>query len=93
MLTVKVAAAGDVPAMLTDEVDRLTVGGYCPPAGPVLTAAVNETLPTNPCWGVIVMVDMFPLIAPAAIVTAVPVTVMNGLLELTTCTDDDVTGP
>jgi hypothetical protein len=36
-----------------------------------VTAAVNTTLPVNPPDGVTVMVDVFPVVAPAMTVTAV----------------------
>jgi hypothetical protein len=67
----------DVPAfalvMLTGDVaPKLTVGGLIAPEGLLVT------LPVNPAPGVTVIVDAFPVVAPAATDTALPVTVKDG---------------
>ena len=92
MFTVSIAVAADVPVMVADEGTKLTVGGYCPPEGPEVTDAVSATVPMKPCAGVMVIVDVFPLVAPGDTARAVPATVRNGLLDVTTCTEDEVTG-
>jgi hypothetical protein len=51
---------------------------------PRLSLLSNATLPMKPWAGVMVIVDVFPLVAPAVTVTLVPATERNGLLELTT---------
>ena len=73
----------DVPAfalvMLTGDVaPKLTVGGLIAPEGLLVTCAVKTTLPVNPAPGVTVIVDAFPVVAPAATDTALPVTVKDG---------------
>jgi hypothetical protein len=85
VITVRVAVAADAPVICTVEFEpKLNVGGACAPVGPEVTAAVNATLPTKPWAGVMVIVEVFPLVAPAATATAVPTRERNGLLELTT---------
>ena len=45
---------------------------------------MSATLPVKPPEGVTVMVEAFPVVAPAAIVTAVPVTMKLGLTAVVT---------
>jgi hypothetical protein len=76
---VRVAVPAAVPVMLTGLVEpKLRVGGSCAPLGPEVTAAVSATLPVKPPDGVTVMMDVFPVVAPAVTVTAVPVIVKPG---------------
>ena len=63
-------------AMLTGPVDpKLNAGAATALAGLDVTTAVRLTLPAKPPIGVSVIVDVFPVVAPGATVTAVPVTV------------------
>ena len=71
--TVRVAVPEAVPVIETGVVaPKLRVGALTAPAGEVVTAAVRATLPVNPPLGVTVRVEVFPVVAPAATVTAVP---------------------
>ena len=71
MVSVAVAAVAEV--MLTGEVEpKLKVGGEVAPLGLDVRAAVNATLPVKPAAGVIVTIEVFPVVAPAAMVTAAP---------------------
>jgi hypothetical protein len=75
---VSVAVAGPVPVILTGLVEpKVKVGGYCAPAGLDVRAAVITTLPVKPPAGVTVIVTVFPVDAPRATVTVVPVPVME----------------
>jgi hypothetical protein len=49
-----------------------------------VTAAVSATLPVKPPEGVMVIAEAFPVVAPAATVTDVPVTVKLGLTAVVT---------
>jgi hypothetical protein len=85
--TVRVAVPAVVPLMLTGVVDpKLKVGGYWAPTGLDVRAAVNVTLPVNPPLGVMVMVDVFPVVAPGATVIAVPLSVKLGFTAVVTVT-------
>jgi hypothetical protein len=73
VVIVSVAVPAVAPVMFTGVVDpKLNVGGSVPPPGPDVTAAVSATLPVNPPAGVTLIVEVFPLVAPGATVTAVP---------------------
>ena len=68
----RVAVPAAVPEMFTGLVEpKLKVGGSTAPLGLEVTAAVSATLPVKPPDGVTVMVDVFPVVAPAVTVTAV----------------------
>ena len=70
MVMVRVAVPAAVPVILTGLVEpKLSVGGYCAPLGLEVTAAVSATLPVKPPAGVIVIVDVLPVVAPGATVT------------------------
>ncbi len=74
VVMVSVAVTAVVPVMLTGEVvPKLRVGAEAAPLGLDVTAAVSVTLPVKPAAGVTVTVDVFPVVAPAAMVTAAPV--------------------
>jgi hypothetical protein len=76
MVSVAVPAA---PVILTGVVvPKLRVGGATAPVGLDVTAAVSATLPVNPPAGVKVIVEVFPVVAPGATVTAAPLTVKLG---------------
>jgi hypothetical protein len=72
MVSVAVTAVG--PVIVTGLVEpKMKVGESCPPLGPDVTAAVSDTLPVKPSPGVMVMVDVFPVVTPGGTVTIVPV--------------------
>jgi hypothetical protein len=76
---VSVAVAAATPFTTTGVVvPKLKVGAYCAPLGLDVTAAVSATLPVNPPSGVTVIVELFPVVAPGAIVTAGPLNVKLG---------------
>src|SRR5208282_296196 len=59
-------------------VPKLRVGGFVAPLGPDVTDAVSATSPVNPPEGVTVMVDVFPVVAPGATLTDVPLILKLG---------------
>ena len=62
-----------VPVMLTgDVVPKLNVGGSEAPAGLVVRAAVNATLPVKPPLGVTVIVEVLPVAAPGELMVMAP---------------------
>jgi hypothetical protein len=70
--------------MLTGLVEpKLKVGGYWAPEGLKVTLAVRATLPVNPPLGVTVIVELFPVVAPGKIVSAVPLIVRPGIVTVT----------
>ena len=84
---VSVAVPAAVLVMVTGLVDpKLKVGGYSVPAGLEVTTAVRATLPVKPPAGVTVIEDVFPEVAPFAIVTAVPLIVKLELTAVVTVT-------
>ena len=85
---VRMAVPAAEPEMLIGVVEpKLKVGGFTAPAGPAVTAAVSAALPVKPPAGVTVMVEVFPVVAPPATVTAVPATVKLGLPAVVTVTE------
>jgi len=75
VVMVSVAVPAAVPVMLTGEVvPKLRVGAEAAPLGLDVTAAVSATLPVKLAAGVTVTVDVLPVVAPAAMVTAAPET-------------------
>ena len=71
VVTVKVAVAAFVPEILTGEVEpKLRTGGDATLAGLVI-AAVRVTAPVNPPAGVMVTVEVLPLVAPGLTLTDV----------------------
>ena len=73
VVTVNEAVAALVPVICTGLVEpKLKVGTSWAPAGVAVTAPDSPIAPVNPPLGVMVMVEMFPLVAPAATLTAVP---------------------
>jgi hypothetical protein len=68
VLTVTVAVAAAAPLILTEEVLIRHVGGAVGLLKAVVTAQLKATVPVKPPDGVIVIVDVFPLVAPAATV-------------------------
>jgi hypothetical protein len=73
---VRVAVPAAVVVMLTGLVEpKLKVGGYRAPVGLEVMVAVNATLPVKPPSGVIVTVDVLPVVAPRVKETAVPLSV------------------
>ena len=63
---VRVPVPTGLPVMLTGLVElKLRVGGTTAPLGLVVTTAVRATLPVKPPVGVRVIVEVFPVVAPA----------------------------
>jgi hypothetical protein len=80
--TVGVAAPAALLVMLRELVElKLKVGGAKAPLGLVERAAVRATLPVKPPVGVTVIVEVLPVVAPGAMLTAVPLTVKLGDVE------------
>jgi hypothetical protein len=76
---VKVPVAAALPEIVRGLVElKLTVGGAVTPLGLVVRAAVRVTLPVKPPVGVTVIVEVLPVVAPAAMLSGVPVTVKLG---------------
>jgi hypothetical protein len=70
---VRVAVPAGTPVMLTGlVVPKLNVGGFTGFAGLEVMAAVSVTAPVKPPEGVTEMVEVFPVNAPAARLTAEP---------------------
>jgi hypothetical protein len=85
---VRMAVPAVALVMLTGVVGtKLNVGEFCAPIGLDVRAAVNATLPVKPPPGVTVIIDVFPVVAPAEPVTAVPLTVKVGLTAVVTVTE------
>jgi len=72
VVMVRVVVPAVVPEMLTGLVVKLRVGSCTAPVGLLVIVAMNCTLPVKPPLGVIVMVEVFPLVAPGARVTSEP---------------------
>jgi len=76
---VKVPVAAALPEIARGLVElKLRVGGSVTPLGLVVRAAVRVTLPVKPPVGVTVIVEVSPVVAPAAMLSGVPVTVKLG---------------
>ena len=76
---VKVPVAAALPEIVRGLVElKLKVGGAVIPLGLVVRAAVRVTLPVRPLVGVMVIVEVLPMVAPAAMLSGVPVTVKLG---------------
>jgi hypothetical protein len=67
---------------------KLNVGGKAL-LGPEATIALGATLHVNPFDGVSVIVDVFPVVAPAVTVTAVPVIAKPGGVAGVTGSEND----
>ena len=88
VVKVRMAVPAVAPVMVTGLVDaKLKMGAATAPAGPDVIAAVSPTLPMNPPTGDTETVDVFPVVAPGATETAVPVTVKVGFAGTVTVTD------
>jgi hypothetical protein len=76
---VKVPVAAALPEIARGLVElKLRVGGSVTPLGLVVRAAVRVTVPVKPPVGVTVIVEVLPVVAPAAMLRGVPVTVKLG---------------
>jgi hypothetical protein len=75
VLTVRVAVAADTPVMFTDIGAIVHVGGAVGLVKAVATAQLRLTVPVKPPNGVIVMVAVFPVVAPGA--TVMPPLLLN----------------
>ena len=73
MVMISVTTPGTVPTGTELLGLKLKVGGYCAPLGPEVTAAVSVTSPMKPPVAAMVTVEVFPVVAPAGMVTGVPV--------------------
>jgi hypothetical protein len=70
---VRIAVPAPAPVIATGLFEpKLRVGGYWAPEG------LEATLPVKPPLGVTEMVEVLPVVAPGATVTAVPLTVKLG---------------
>lgn len=88
---VRVAVPALAPVMLAGlVVPKLKVGRFWAPSGLAVMRAVSATLPVKPPAGVTVTVDVFPVVAPGAKVTAVPVSVKLELTAEVTVTAGEV---
>jgi hypothetical protein len=76
---VKVPVAAALPEIVRGLVElKLKVGGVVTPLGLLVRAAVRVTLPVKPPVGVTVIVEVLPVVAPAAMLTGVLLTVKLG---------------
>jgi hypothetical protein len=80
VVMVRVAVPDVVPVMLAGVVEPKLNEGWIPPVGPEVIAAVSATLPVNPPTGVRVIVEVFPVAAPALVVIPVPAMVKPGVM-------------
>jgi len=82
VVTVRVAVPAALPVMLRGLVElKLKVGSAKAPLGLVVRAAVRVTLPVKPPFGVTVIAEVLPVVAPGLTLTAVPLTVKLGDVE------------
>ena len=75
VVIVIVAVAGDVPAIFTDVAPIAHVGGAIGFVKAVVTEQLRVTVPVKPPDGVIVIVDVFPMVAPG--MTVMPPLLLN----------------
>jgi len=75
VFTVSVVVCADAPVMAA-EAGRLHVAGLVAAVGAIVQ--LRLMVPVNPPDGVRGMVEVFPVVAPGATVTAVPLTVKLG---------------
>jgi hypothetical protein len=88
VVTVKVAAPGVALPMLIGVVEpKLNVGRSRAAVGVVATIDARSTLPENPLAGVIVIVELFPLVAPGETTTVEPAIAKLGSSGATTVTE------
>jgi len=76
VFSVSVAVCAVLPLMVTEVGDRLHVTGSTVNAG--VTEQLRLMAPVNPFAGVTVIVEVFPVVAPGATVTAVPLNAKVG---------------
>jgi hypothetical protein len=87
VLIVRVAVPAE-PVMETGVVEpNVKVGRSCAPAGLDAMAAFSATLPVKTPPGVTVIVEVFPVVAPGATETALPLTVKLGGTGVVTVTE------
>ena len=90
VVIVRMAVPAVTPVMVTGLVNpKFKMGGATAPAGPDVMAAVSPTLPVNPPAGDTEMLEVFPVVAPGAAETGVPVKVKVGFDGIVTVTDVD----
>jgi hypothetical protein len=91
VVIVSVAVPGTALVMFTGLVEpKLKLGGYWSPGGLNARAAVSATLPVNPPAGLMVMIDVFPVVAPGASVMFVaPIAKPDGVGVTVTVFDPD----
>jgi hypothetical protein len=90
VVTVTVAVA-EAPLKLTEELLSEHTGGAVGLLNAVVTAQLNATAPVNPPEGVTVIVDVFPVVAPAA--TVIPPLLLNAKLAFDTAPTVTTTDP
>lgn len=78
VFTVRVAVCAVEPLIVAD-VGMLHVAGSLAAVGVTVTAQLRVTMPVNPFEGASVIVDVFPVVAPGATLTAVPVIEKSGV--------------
>jgi hypothetical protein len=77
--TVRTAVVGPDPVIVTGLVDpKLNVGGSWAPEGAEAMSAVRTTVPVKPSVGVMVMVEVLPVVAPGRTAMGVAPTVKEG---------------
>ena len=67
---------------------KLKVGTCWAPLGLEVIVAVSTTLPVKPPLGITVIIDVFPVVSPGAVVTAVPLTVKLEFTAVVTLTEE-----
>jgi hypothetical protein len=76
---VRTAVPAPVPVIITGFVaPKLSVGRSCAPVGLEVRAAVNSIVPVKPLFGVMVIVEEFPVDAPGDNVVEVPLSAKLG---------------
>ena len=79
VLMVRTAVPAPVPVIITGFVaPKLSVGRSCAPVGLEVRAAVNSIVPVKPLFGVMVIVEEFPVDAPGDKVVEVPLSAKLG---------------
>jgi hypothetical protein len=89
VVIIKVADPELAPVMSTGFVEpKLKVGRSPAPLGLEVMMAVSITLPVKPPLGITVIVEVFPVVFPGTMVTAVPLTVNEGFNAVVTVTKE-----
>ena len=78
VVIVRVAVATPAVTPTGVVVPNVNVGRSCAPAGLDVSVAASATLPVKPPLGVTEIIEIFAVVAPGAIETALPLTVKLG---------------